>query len=423
MPPLDSNWQERVARTVETMRAVSLIKDPQEVVREYAKRMRWFFPTDGFVSLSRRGLEKPFYRITRSTLWTDEVNPWKQPERLPLFRGGFLADLIYAENPVIIDDFQPDPSDPAFEFIRGHRSLMAIPHFHEGHALNMVAFMRREPGAFPKESFHDNILSSNLFGRATYNLVLSEQLKAAYDALDREMMIVGEIQRSLLPPKLPDIPGVELAAHYQTSKRAGGDYYDVFPLGEGKFGLLIADVSGHGTPAAVLMAITHAIAHSFAGEAHCPGEVLSYINRRLADHYLAGSGNFVTAFYAVYDSTTRTLAHANAGHPPPRFRRGSEMSSVDGNSGIPLGISSDEKYAAASLTLQPGDRVILYTDGLSEAFSPQGRMFGSMGLDRILATSEGSVQDLNDDIIGAVGAWTNDSPPTDDRTLLSLRVR
>ena len=89
---------------------------------------------------------------------------------------------------------------------------------------------------------------SNLFGRATSNLVLSEELQQANQALDREMKAVGDIQRSLLPARLPRIPTLDLATHYQPSQRAGGDYYDFFPLPSGKWGIFIADVSGHGTP-------------------------------------------------------------------------------------------------------------------------------------------------------------------------------
>ena len=109
----------------------------------------------------------------------------------------------------------------------------------------------------------------NLFGRGTSNLVLRNQLGEALTALDRELEVVGEIQKSLLPQTLPTIKGFDIAASYLTSARAGGDYYDFFPLNNGRWGLFIADVAGHGTPAAVLMAITHAIAHSQPGT-HTP---------------------------------------------------------------------------------------------------------------------------------------------------------
>src|SRR5205814_2065862 len=162
---------------------------------------------------------------------------------------------------------------------------------------------------------------AGLFGRGTTNLVLRNQLADALSTLDQELQTVGQIQRSLLPETLPSIPGFELAAHYQTSAQAGGDYYDFFPLEGGATGLFIADVAGHGTPAAVLMAITHAIAHAQPGTHTPPPVLLGYLNDRLARAYTRG-GTFVTAFYAVLDPAKRTLTYSTAGHNPPRLVRG-----------------------------------------------------------------------------------------------------
>ena len=167
--------------------------------------------------------------------------------------------------------------------------------------------MRREPAAFSRDDFPEWVWLSNLFGRAAHNLVLSEQLQAAYDKLDQELRVVEEIQRTLLPGQLPRILSLDLAAYYQPSRRASGDYYDFFPLPDGKWGILIADVSGHGTPAAVLMAITHSLAHTYAGPPAPPGLLLDHINRNLAERYTARTGAFVTAFHAVYDPRTATL--------------------------------------------------------------------------------------------------------------------
>src|SRR5262249_10816585 len=155
----------------------------------------------------------------------------------------------------------------------------------QGVALNMVVVLSKRPAAFSKEGFPEMVWVSNLFGRATNSLVLSAELKEAYTALDNELQVVADIQRSLLPTELPRIPTLDLAAWYQPSRRAGGDYYDFFPLPEGKWGILIADVSGHGTPAAVLMAITHCIAHTHPGPATPPGEILSYVNCHLNARY------------------------------------------------------------------------------------------------------------------------------------------
>src|SRR5262249_57089037 len=138
---------------------------------------------------------------------------------------------------------------------------------------------------------------SKVCGRATHNVVVEEELRMAYNAVDREMRIVADIQRSLLPEKLPKIPTLDLAASYQTSRQAGGDYYDFFPLPDGKWGILIADVSGHGTPAAVLMAVTHSLAHTYPGPPTPPSAMLDYVNGKLADLYTGSGDTFVTAFY------------------------------------------------------------------------------------------------------------------------------
>src|SRR5262249_19500842 len=172
-----------------------------------------------------RGLSFPQYRVTRSTTWTEEINPWRDKHRLPLFEGGILAELIYGDEPRVFDDFHPAADEPAAEYLSGCRSLLAIPMYDQGESLNMVILMRHEPAAFPKDQIPDLVWRSNLFGRATSNLVLRDELQRAYQALDRELKIVGDIQRALLPAELPRIPTLDIAAHYQPAQRAGGDYY------------------------------------------------------------------------------------------------------------------------------------------------------------------------------------------------------
>src|SRR5579871_1604239 len=315
------DWHRRLAVIVDTMRELSRQTDPQAMVRTYGQRMRQLIPVDRSISLSRRGLSFPKYRITRSSTWREIINPWKEPDRLPLFEGGLLARLIYGDEPQIIDDLAVEADDPAAAYLSADRSLMAIPLYDQGVALNMVVLLRKEPAAFSRERLPEMVWVSNLFGRATNNLVLSEELQGAYAALDRELKVVGDIQRSLLPVELPRIPTLDLAAFYQPSRRAGGDYYDFFPLPEGKWGILIADISGHGTPAAVLMAITHCIAHTHPGPPVPPGKVLAYINDHLTARYTSSSETFVTAFYGIYDPAGKELIYACAGHNPPRLKR------------------------------------------------------------------------------------------------------
>jgi len=262
-------WKEELEIVDRTMKAISGVTDPEEFVNAYWNGIGELVPVMDYVSLSRRNEAPPFYLITRSSRFTEHFNPWTQRDRLPRLSGGLLGELAYGNKPVIIDDLPAilAADDPGRFYLEGAQRLVALPQYDNGEGLNVTVMLL--PADFEHDDSTIPILhwQSGLFGRGTQNLVLRNQLAGALAALDREMQAVGAIQKSLLPEALPTIPGFELAAYYQTSARAGGDYYDFFSLeghtqSAGAHGIFIADVSGHGTPAAVLMAITHAIAHA-----------------------------------------------------------------------------------------------------------------------------------------------------------------
>ncbi len=416
--------QRTLDHIVETMREMSLQDDPQAMVRAYGSRVRRFQKTDGFVSLSRRGLEYPQYRVTRSSTWDKEIDPWNEKDRLPILEGGLMGELLYGDVPRLIHDIQLAEDDPSRPYLGENRSLIAIPHYDRGVGLNMVLMLRKDPHAFTAEQFPDWVWMSSLFGRATQNLVLSAELKRAYEVVEHELKVVADIQRSLLPKTLPPIPNLSIAAFYQTSQWAGGDYYDFFPLPDGKWGILIADVSGHGTPAAVLMAVTHSLAHGFPGPHDPPSALLNKVNQQLATLYTANSESFVTAFYGVYDPSTRRLTYSSAGHNPPRLMRCSQstIESLDGAQRLPLGLVHDEVFEDSTLILQPGDQLAFYTDGITEAIDSDGRMFGIDRLDAVLSRCGGTAQSLVNDVINEVKAFTLGEPAADDQTLLGMVV-
>ena len=418
--------QEQLAYIVATMREMSLQTDPQKMVQQYGARVRHMMSTDRFLALSRRDLKKPQVRVTRNSLSTENINPWLQPHRLPVLASGLLSDLIWGDEPVIIDDLQIDSDDPGYHLLNGMGSLAAIPLYDHGTSLNMVILCRSTKHGFNHDLLPEHVWMSNLFGRATQNLVLSQQLREAYDAVDHEMQVVAEIQQSLLPTALPQIPTLDLAVHYQTSKRAGGDYYDFFPLPDGRWGILVADVSGHGTPAAVIMAVTHSIAHTHHGEPQPPSRLLAFVNDHLTARYTAGTGTFVTAFYGIYDCARRTLTYASAGHCPPRIRRGKNgiLESMDQSRQLPLGIEKHETYTDIVEHLQPGDAILIYTDGVTEARSPKGEFYGLEMLDEVLMSANNrTAQQLLHDALRSVAAFTQDTSVTDDRTLLAVTVK
>jgi sigma-B regulation protein RsbU (phosphoserine phosphatase) len=456
------DWRARLDAVERMMREMSSHTDPQAMVRSYGQRVREIQPNDGFIAVSRRGLASPGYKITRASSWTDSPDPWKEPHRFPVHTRGVLGELIYGDKPRLIQDFRCEADDPAYDLLKDALSLAVIPQYDNGIALNMVVIIKKTPGGFDPERFPEVFWQSNLFGRATSNLVLRRQVEEAYASIDRELRVVADIQRSLLPSDLPGVLAgvVDVATHYQPSKNAGGDYFDFFRYPSGHVGVLIADVSGHGTPAAVLMAILHAMAHvndawvhgcedqggqPGAAQPMAPSEWLGFINHQLCERYTRLSGTFVTAFYALYDPRAGTLTYASAGHNPPRLRmeRTEQRMSVLGASpgdegalarvdtpvlaldqaqGLPLGIVADAAYADATIDVRAGDVLCLYTDGITETFSRAREMYGTERLDEVLrparATAAGHLGALLED----VERFGQGQAPADDRTVLVLRL-
>jgi sigma-B regulation protein RsbU (phosphoserine phosphatase) len=423
-PGLDDDWCKRLNAVIQTMRELSRQTDPQEMVRSYARRMQQLMPVDRRISLSRRGLRYPQVRVTRFSEWAEEINPWKEPDRLPVVDRGLLSELIYDDVPRVIPDLKLATDDPAAEYLAGQRSLMSLPLYDQGEALNMVIVARNVPNGFPVEDLPERVWMSNLFGRAAQNLVIAEERDEAYRQIDRELQAVADIQRSLLPQEMPRIPTLKIAAHYQTSRRAGGDYYDLFELPDNRWGILIADVSGHGTPAAVMMAVTHCIAHIYPGEPAPPSDLLKFLNRELTKHYTSKSGHFVTAFYGIYDVKTRRLTYASAGHNPPRLLRCgvTAVHPLDEANMPPLGFMSDIEYHDRDVQLEVGDRLVLYTDGIVEAHSHAGEMFGAERLDAALCRCAGNANQSLDRVLGELKDFTAGNSLADDRTLLIADV-
>ncbi|MDY3556777.1 PP2C family protein-serine/threonine phosphatase [Gemmata sp. JC717] len=417
------NWRARLAVSVEVMRELSRAADPQEMYAVFARRMVQLFPVSRHLTISRRGLRDPEYRVTRFSQWNEPVNPWKEQHRLPMHHGGLFAELLYGDQPRVIDNLRLDPDDPASEYLAGQRSLVAIPHVESGPSQNMVIATRDDVDTFPRERVPDLLLLSNLFARATQTVVLSQAVKEAFDGLDYELRSIAEIQKSLLPAALPKVPHLDVAVHYQTAKRAGGDYYDFFPLPNDRLGVLIADASGHGAPAAVLMALAHSIAHTRPEPPQRPGEFLTYMNAHLTRRYTRPTGSFMTAFYAVFDPINATLSYASAGHNPPRLLRCADGFKLALNRAqkLPLGIKPDEVYLEQTLPLLPGDQVVLFTDGVIEAVNTDGDVFGSARIDEELETCLPTANALLRSILASHALFTSGTTPADDRTLVVVK--
>jgi serine phosphatase RsbU (regulator of sigma subunit)/anti-sigma regulatory factor (Ser/Thr protein kinase) len=237
------------------------------------------------------------------------------------------------------------------------------------------------------------------------------------ERIEQELRVAQLIQQQFLPKTLPDLPGWQIAAFYRAAAEVGGDFYDFIEMPDGKIGLIVGDVTGHGVPAALVMATTRSILRTEAPRLVAPSAVLERVNEFLqAD---IPQNMFVTCLYAVLDPTTGALRYANAGHDLPFVRRGSDVSELRAT-GMPLGAMSGMRYEEKETTLAPGDVILLHSDGLAEAHDAQHRMFGFPRM-RALVGELGSGHELIDGLLESLHDFTGAGwEQEDDITLLTL---
>jgi len=422
---LGDSPEDRMRFVLNTVRDLSAANTPRDFVKTFGEHVGEVIERDRMIVLSRHGVPEGHYLITRNSDWEDAPDPWSERDKLPLLKGGILGDIIYSNEPRVIRDLNVSEEDPAYEYLHDMKELMAAPQYQQRESMTVQVLLRKAGDPFDADQLPEVIWTSNLFGIAVHNSRLGEELKRAYGIIDEELRVISELQRALLPPQLPDVQGLELAVHYQTAHRAGGDYYDLFPLEGNRLGMLIADVSGHGAPAAVLMAVTHSIARADPESPTDPALFLNYLNARLAEHYTNQSRAFVTAFYGVYDPASHILTYGSAGHPPPlvKHRTTGNVDALELFRNLPLGVEANAQHAIADVKLTPDDFLVLYTDGLTEARNPQGQLFLEDGLGAALSQEWRSPHELVRGVLDAVGEFTNQSQADDDRTLLAARVR
>jgi len=241
-------------------------------------------------------------------------------------------------------------------------------------------------------------------------------------ALRHELDIAADIQRSILPrtfPAFPDRKDFDLYATMIPAREVGGDFYDFFLVDPDHLGLIVADVSGKGIPAALFMAMSRTLLKATALEGLPPAECLERVNRRLClDN---DSEMFVTVFYALLDTRSGDLAYANGGHNPPYLVRGGAVEALERTGDMVLGAFDTATYRAKHTRLAPGDRLVLYTDGVTEAMDPADALFGEERLCAYLRAADGvRPERLIGGIVEAVQRFAGDQPQSDDLTVLAV---
>jgi sigma-B regulation protein RsbU (phosphoserine phosphatase) len=253
---------------------------------------------------------------------------------------------------------------------------------------------------------------------------LTDELRQAREELNRCGELLLTIQKSILPQQLPTVPSLDLAVHFADADGVGGDFYDVHPIGPDCWAFVIADVVGHGLAAAALLGMVHALGNAVRGQVSppSPGASLSLVNQPLT-RYLADSGQYVTAFVGQYDAQTRVLTYASAGHPYPRLIHGDSLLRLDAATAMPLGVSAASDYEEASVQLQPGDRLVLFTDGITESPNEAHKLFGDERLDAVVRAPAHTAAELLDRVVNSVRSFRGGRPASDDETCLVALVK
>ncbi|MGC8768365.1 SpoIIE family protein phosphatase [Calditerrivibrio sp.] len=254
-------------------------------------------------------------------------------------------------------------------------------------------------------------------------LKINEKLQQAQKIIDDELRQVGEIQASLLPASLPIIDGYEFGSLYIPAEHAGGDYYDCIEMSNGYWGFTVADVSGHGTPAAVIMAITRAIMRSYTYDVINASEAISMVNEILCSNIY--TNDFVTMLYVVLNSATGECNFASAGHNPLLlFEKKNMMVKKVTCGGMFLGVFDDVEYESGSFELNDGDIAFMYTDGLVEAMNPEDDLYGYDRLiSKLIMFNELSCQEIIDNIMVDVKDFCRGRKFNDDITILVIKKK
>jgi sigma-B regulation protein RsbU (phosphoserine phosphatase) len=272
-----------------------------------------------------------------------------------------------------------------------------------------------ELDAFPRQQLRLLQALCDHVAVAVHNARRFQSERAERETMSREAQEARLMQQALLPKSSPYIPGFVISGLSIPAGAVGGDWYDFIPFPDGRWGLVLADVSGKGTAAALLMSATRGMLRSLAEACSTPGEVLTRLNGLLVEDFPVG--RFVTLVYAVLDPATHSLTFANAGHLHPLFIDDAGIKFVDTERGLPLGLSCGD-YSETTVSLSPGSRLVFYSDGITEAVNEDEEEYGLDRLARHVSNQGTSAVSIVDD----VRAFANGAGFRDDATVVFVGV-
>jgi sigma-B regulation protein RsbU (phosphoserine phosphatase) len=294
-------------------------------------------------------------------------------------------------------------------------SEVAIPLHVGGRLVGVFTASHPELDGFPRQQLRILQALCDHVAVAVHNARRFQSERAERETMSREAEEARLMQQALLPKSSPYIPGFVISGLSVPVSAVGGDWYDFIPFPDGRWGLVLADVSGKGTAAALLMSATRGMLRSLAEACSGPGEVLTKLNRLMVEDFPAGK--FVTLVYGVLDPVTRTVTFANAGHLHPLFIDDEGVQFLDTERGMPLGIGCGD-YSETCVNLSKGSRLVFYSDGITEAVNADEQEYGLERLAEHAASAGASAISMVDD----VRAFANGSGVRDDATVVFVGV-
>ena len=366
----------------------------------------------------RRGRVEP---SAASTQVVDATAP--APDQTPVEIAPddpLLAHLQRASGALDVDELELDSA--ALVELRAAGVKLVVPLVSQG---ELIGVLNLGPRLSEQDySSDDRKLLDSLAAQATPalrvgQLVREQQAEAATrQRFEQELEVARLIQQHFLPRELPDLPGWQVAAYYQPAREVGGDFYDVIELPDGRVGFVVGDVTDKGMPAALVMSATRSVLRATAQRLIEPGIVLEGVNEHLCPDM--PEKMFVTCLYGVLDPASGHLRFANAGHDLPKVKTADGIVELRAR-GMPLGLMPGMAYEERQTTLQPGDSVLLHSDGVIEAHDADRGMFGVPRLEQTVAAGAGG-QALIDRVLGALAAFTGaDVEQEDDITMVTLQ--
>jgi len=313
--------------------------------------------------------------------------------------------------------YAPDVRKDPYYVRCGHATLseVAIPLRVGQRVVGVFTASHPELDGFPLQQLRILQAFCDHVSVAVHNAQRLQAERAERVALDRDAAEARTIQEALLPKSSPFVPGFVISGRSVPARAVGGDWYDFIPFADGRWGLVLADVSGKGTAAALLMSATRGMLRSLAEACCSPGEVLTQLNQLLVNDFPAGK--FVTMVYAVLDPVSRTVIFANAGHLRPLLIDEKGEHFLDVERGLPLGLSCGD-YSETEISLSKGSRLIFYSDGITEAVDSQEEEYGLCRLVEHAMQPDASPLTMLDD----VRSFANASGVQDDATVVFVGV-